>query len=151
MQVSQRCQYTLRALFELAKHQGKSPVAMPEIANAQAIPSRFLESILADLKNQGTIESRRGNGGGYVLAVPSEKITVGDIIRAVDGSLSPVKCVAGRSDQHCRLKNQCIFQSVWQKAQRAMESVYDQTSLRDLINEERNATLQSENPLVYIV
>jgi Rrf2 family protein len=150
MQVSQKCQYTLRALFELAKRQGAEPVTVAEIADAQAIPSRFLELILQGLRVDGMVESRRGANGGYVLAGSPETITVGDIIRAVDGSLAPVKCVVGRSDEHCRLKDGCAFMGVWQKAQRAMEEVYDNTTLQDLIDDERTAARQS-GPLVYAV
>lgn len=139
MQVSQKCQYTLRALFELAKRQGNEPVTVAEIADAQAIPRRFLELIFMDLRNRGVIESRRGNRGGYVLKTSPETISVGDIIRVVDGSLTPVKCVEGRSEDHCRLKNRCVFVTVWQRAQRAMEEVYDKTTLQDLIDDERTA------------
>jgi Rrf2 family protein len=143
MQVSQKCQYTLRALFELAKRQGGEPVTVAEIADAQAIPRRFLELIFLDLRSDGIIESRRGNRGGYVLTTSPKAITVGDIIRSVDGSLTPVKCMVGRSDEHCRLKNRCAFMKVWQKAQKAMEEVYDQTTLQDLIDDERTAAEQN--------
>jgi Rrf2 family protein len=138
-QVSQKCQYTLRALFELAKRQGNEPVTVAEIAEAQAIPRRFLELIFLDLRERGVVESRRGSRGGYALMTSPETISVGDIIRAVDGSLAPVKCVAGRSDEQCRLRNRCVFVTVWQKAQRAMEEVYDQTTLQNLIDDERTA------------
>jgi Rrf2 family protein len=150
MQVSQKCQYTLRALFELAKRQGENPVTVAEIADAQAIPRRFLELIFLDLRARGVIESRRGNHGGYVLSTSPEKITVGDIIRSVDGTLSPVKCVVGRSDAHCRLKNRCAFSGVWRRAQEAMEEVYDNTTLQSLIDDERTA-VQLSGPLVPVV
>ena len=149
MQVSQKCQYTLRALFELAKRQGAEPVTAAEIAEAQAIPGRFLELILQNLRTEGMVESRRGNQGGYVLAGSPEAITVGDIIRAVDGSLAPVNCVVGRSDEHCRLRNRCVFMGVWRKAQQAMEAVYDKTTLQDLIDDERTVAQQND-PLVYV-
>jgi Rrf2 family protein len=150
MQVSQKCQYTLRALFELAKRQGQEPVTAAEIADAQAIPSRFLELILQDLRGNGMVDSRRGSQGGYVLTKAPQTITVGDIIRAVDGSLEPVKCVVGRTDVHCRLKNRCAFMGVWQRAQKAMEEVYDNTSLQNLIDDERTAA-ERDAPLVYVV
>jgi Rrf2 family protein len=150
MQVSQKCQYTLRALHELAKRQGQKPVTVAEIAEAQAIPQRFLALIFLDLRSRGVIESRRGNQGGYVLAVSPKTTTIGDVIRSVDGSLTPVKCVAGNSDKHCRLKNHCVFMNVWQRAQRAMEEVYDNTTLQDLIDDERTAAEQS-GPLLYAV
>ena len=149
MQVSQKSQYTLRALFELAKRQGGEPATVAEIADAQAIPRRFLELIFLDLRSRGLIESRRGSQGGYVLTASPETITVGDIIRAIDGSLSPVKCLVGRSEEHCRLRNRCVFLSVWQRAQKAMEEVYDNTTLQDLIDDERTAA-QESGPLVHV-
>jgi Rrf2 family transcriptional regulator, cysteine metabolism repressor len=142
VQVSQKCQYTLRALFELAKRQGAGPVSVADIAEAQAIPRRFLELIFLNLRSRGVVESRRGNQGGYVLTTSPARITVGDIIRAVDGSLSPVTCAGGKNEKHCRLKNRCIFADVWQRATRAAEEVYDKTTLQDLIDNERTAAGQ---------
>jgi Rrf2 family transcriptional regulator, cysteine metabolism repressor len=147
MQVSQKCQYTLRALFELAKRGGAEPVAAAEIADAQAIPSRFLELILQDLRSRGMVESRRGNKGGYALAISPKTTSVGDVIRAVDGPLAPVKCVAGRSDESCRLKKtRCAFMGVWERARKAMEEVYDNTTLQNLIDDERAAAEQRGLP-----
>jgi Rrf2 family protein len=139
MQVSQKCQYALRALFELAKRQDVEAVSVSEIADAQAIPQRFLEVIFQDLRDEGLVGSRRGNRGGYFLATPPDSVRVGDLIRLFDGSLSPVTCLAGRSEEHCRLKNRCVFQNLWRKAQEAIEGVYDQTTLQDLIDDERTA------------
>jgi Rrf2 family transcriptional regulator, cysteine metabolism repressor len=150
MQVSQKCQYTLRALFELAKREGGQPVAAAEIADAQAIPSRFLELILQELRGRGMVESRRGNKGGYALVASPKTTSVGDVIRAVDGPLTPVKCVASRSDKSCRLKNRCAFMNVWQKAQKAMEEVYNNTTLQNLIDDERTAAERSGLPM-YVV
>lgn len=142
MQVSRKCQYTLRALFELAKRQGDGPVSVADIADAQAIPRRFLELMFLDLRTRGVVESRRGKQGGYVLTASPASITVGDIIRAVDGSLSPVTCAGGKNEKHCRLKNRCVFADVWRKAQLAAEEVYDKTTLQDLIDNERTAAGQ---------
>ena len=150
MHISQKCQYTLRALFELAKRRGNGPVSAAEIAEAQAIPPRFLELILQGLKDSWQVESKRGNNGGYLLAVPPEVITVGDIIRTVDGSLSPVQCVSNRAHGHCPLKGKCAFMGVWQKAQAAIEEVYDSFSLQDLIDNERSNAEQL-GPLKYVV
>jgi Rrf2 family transcriptional regulator, cysteine metabolism repressor len=150
MFVTQKCQYTLRALFEMAKRHGTGPVSAADIAEAQAIPPRFLELILQGLKDTWQVSSRRGNNGGYMLAVPPEAITVGDIIRSVDGSLAPVQCVSGRGHEHCPLKGQCSFMDVWQKAQAAVEDVYDSITLQDLIDNERSAAKQT-GPLEYVV
>ena len=142
MHISQKCQYTLKALFELAKRRGDGPVSSAEIAEAQAIPPRFLELILQGLKNSGEIESHRGNTGGYVLAVSPELITVGDIIRSVDGSLAPVGCVSSNARGNCPLKGRCAFMHVWQKAQAAAEEVYNSVTLQDLIDNEHNPAEQ---------
>ena len=148
--VSQKGQYTLRALFELAKRRGDGPVSAAEIAAAQAIPPRFLELILQGLKNSGEVQSRRGINGGYVLAASPESITVGNIIRSVDGSLAPVKCVVGKGEEHCPLNGRCAFMGMWERAQQAIEQVYDTTTLEDLIDDERSRAMQS-GPLDYCV
>jgi Rrf2 family transcriptional regulator, cysteine metabolism repressor len=150
MQISQKCQYTLRAMFELAKRYGGEPVSAAEIAEAQAIPARFLELILQGLKDSREVESRRGNNGGYVLAVPPGTITVGDIIRSVDGTLAPVRCVSSKAQGHCPMKGKCAFMGVWRKAQAAVEDVYDSFTLQDLIDKENSAWEQIE-PLEFVI
>ena len=90
MQLSQKCQYAIRAVFQLAKEHGGGPIKIADVAEAQAIPPRFLELILGELKQGGFTESRRGKRGGYLLARPPAQITVGDIIRFVEGPLGPV-------------------------------------------------------------
>ncbi len=134
--LSQKCQYAVRATFELAKHYGKGPVRVWEIAKAQAIPPRFLEVILVQLKQGGFVESRRGNEGGYLLSRRPEDLTVGEIIRFVEGPMSPVRCTVGGKGEPCSLHGQCVFLSMWERARRAAADVYDGTSFRDLVEEE---------------
>ena len=139
MSVSQKCQYALRALFELAKRDTDRPTAMAQVAEAQAIPPKFLELILSELRQGGFVESRRGRGGGYLLIGRPEKLTIGTIIRFVDGPVAPVKCVAGNSpsDTTCPLYGNCAFVDMWSRARDAVASVYDNTTFRDLIDDER--------------
>jgi len=136
MQISQKAQYVLRALFELAKRQGKGPVSASEIADTQAIPHRFLELILQGLRSDGLVDSRRGVGGGYMLAIDPKEVTVADIIRSVDGTLSPVQCNAGRTTDDCPLVGKCPFKNMWLRAKAAAEEVYATTSLADLLEDE---------------
>ena len=150
MHISQKCQYTLRALFELAKRYGGDTVIAADIAEAQAIPARFLELILQGLKDSRQVQSRRGNNGGYVLAVSPETITVGDVIRSVDGSLAPVTCVSGKGKVLCRLSSRCAFMEVWRRARDAVEKVYDSTTLQDLIDIEQTAAERAA-PLEYVI
>ena len=83
MRISKKCYYALRALFELALRQTAAPVAVAEIASAQDIPARFLETILNELRHAGLVVSHRGNAGGYSLAAPAEKTTVADIVEVM--------------------------------------------------------------------
>lgn len=134
--VSQKSQYALRALFELAKRREEGPVAVAEIAEAQAIPQRFLELIVVQLRKTGWIRSHRGAQGGYTLVVPQEQITVADIIRVIDGSLAPVKCISEESPAHCALKGRCAFAGLWKRARDAVAAVYESTTLQDMVEEE---------------
>jgi len=146
MYVSQKSQYTLRALFELAKRQGAEPATAADIAQSQAIPPRFLELILQGLRAKGIVESRRGKQGGYVLNADPAPISVGDVIRMVDGSLAPVECVTGRNGEFCRLQGRCVFLGLWQKAHDAIQQVFNGINLQNLIDEDRLATRQNDSP-----
>lgn len=134
--VSQKCQYALRAVFELAKHYNQGPMKIGDVAKAQAIPARFLEVILSQLKQGGFVESRRGNDGGYLLIRPPQGLTAGEIIRFVEGPLGPVMCVTTNGDDHCPLHGSCVFLPMWEKARDAMSEVYDSATLQDLLEDE---------------
>jgi Rrf2 family protein len=137
MNLSQKCQYAMRALFELAKHEREGPVRIGQIAEAQAIPVRFLEAILNELKHAGYVESRRGVQGGYMLAVPAGTLTVGEVIRFIDGPQTPVRCLGEGGKADCALLGSCAFTDLWERAARAVAEVYDHTTLRDLVDQER--------------
>jgi Rrf2 family protein len=139
MHVSQKCQYALRALFELAKHYGRGPTKIADLAEAQAIPPRFLEVILSQLKQAGFVESRRGNEGGYLLAREPGHLTVGEVIRFVEGPLQPVACM-GEDEASCPLHGACVFMDMWDRAREAVSQVYDGTTFHDLM--EREAQLK---------
>lgn len=140
MSVSQKCQYGLRAIFELAKHQNGSPTSVSQIAEIQAIPPRFLELILGELRRGGFVESRRGVHGGYLLVMDPAGLYIGQIIRFIDGPVAPVRCVAGDDkDNDCPLYGGCAFVSMWGRARDAVAEVYDQTSFQNLIDEEAAA------------
>lgn len=136
MNLSQKCQYAIRAILELAKQYGRGPVAISQVAASQAIPQRFLENILSELRPTGLIESRRGIQGGYLLARDPATISVGEVIRLVDGPLDPVKCIGDRNGPCCPLKDNCSLFHLWTRAKTAVEEVYDNASFRDLVEEE---------------
>ncbi len=134
MILSQKCQYALRAVYEITLRQSEWPLKSGEIARAQAIPPRFLENILAQLKQGGFVDSKRGKDGGYMLADPEREITVGEIIRFIQGPLVPVHCMI-EGPGVCELHGSCPFHSMWDRARKAVIDVYDTTSIRDLIAE----------------
>ena len=127
-------QYALRAMYELAKHAGKGPTKISEIAQAQAIPLRFLEVILSQLKGSGFIDSKRGFYGGYYLIQPPEKISVGDVMRFLQGPEDPEHCTVCISKTACPFNNNCAFAPMWLKVKAAIFEIYDQTSIKDLLD-----------------
>ena len=142
LSLSQRCQYALRASFELAGRPPGTATSVAEIAAAQAIPPRFLELILKDLKKAGVVDSRRGPQGGYMLLRSPSEVTVGDIVRLVDGPLRPVKCIAG-GGEHCPLRGGCVFEDLWTATGDAVSGVLDKATLQHLLDKKQR---QSRRP-----
>ncbi len=136
MTVSQKCQYALRAVFELAKLRGNGPVTAADIASAQAIPRGFLEVILVELKKAGFVTARRGMRGGYELAVSPNSLSVGEIITSVDGPVAPIKCVADPSSSDCPLYGTCAFLPLWERVKTAVSDIYDSTNFQELLDRE---------------
>ncbi len=135
MILSQKCQYALRAMYEITLRRDKWPIKSGDIAEAQAIPPRFLENILAQLKQGGFVDSKRGKAGGYMLADPEREVTVGEVIRFVQGPLVPVHCMIEDGAAACPFHRDCPFHSMWERARDAVVEVYDSTTFRDLIRE----------------
>jgi len=136
MQISKRCQYAVRAIFELAYHAGQGPVKIERIAQAQKIPLRFLEVILSQMKRGGFIDSKRGNDGGYQLTRLPRTLSVGEVIRFIQGPLEPVERLRGGSKRDSALLDGNVFLSLWQRAGKALSDVYDKTTFHDLVEEE---------------
>lgn len=134
MVITQKCQYALRAIYELSRHTAEGPLKIGAIAEAQDIPVRFLENILNSLKTIGLVDSVRGKDGGYVLLKSAGEITVGEIIRHVQGPLGPVDCT-GKKDEECCFINDCVFRPLWERAKAALEGVYDTTTIQDLLDQ----------------
>lgn len=135
MSLSLKCQYAVRALFELARRRDEGLTRLGEIAAAQHIPGRFLENILNELRRGGFVASKRGKDGGFRLNRDPEAVSVGDVIRFVEDSVHPVGCVAGHQ---CPLTGNCIFIGLWDEANQAVEQVYDRKTLADLVREDTN-------------
>ena len=138
MLVSRKSRYALRAVLELALRQGQGPVKIAEIAASQAIPLRFLEIILSQLKQAGLVESRRGNAGGYLLARFPDRITVGEVLEFMQGPINLSDCTeGGQSKRKCPLLDNCVFLPMWEKVQGAISGVYDHTTFEDLVAQKK--------------
>lgn len=139
--VSQKTQYALRAVFELARRQESGrAVKISEIAAAQDIPHKFLENILGQLKQTGLLQSRRGKTGGYILSKNPDDVTVGDVLRTIQGPLDVVNCSQPAGVSECRFKGACVFHGVWDRASDALSNVYDSISFLDLLLEDAKMT-----------
>ncbi|MCP4694748.1 MAG: Rrf2 family transcriptional regulator [Desulfobacterales bacterium] len=139
--VQKKNQYAIRALFELGKHWGKGPVKISEIAKAQAIPPRFLEVILSQLKGSGLVTSKRGFYGGYSLVPPPDQVTVGALLRFMEGDDIVLDCMNCDPGKECPFDNKCAFLPMWRKVKTAIFKIYDETSLQDLMENEVKASL----------
>ena len=132
MRVSAKADYAVRAIAELAAAGTESPVKAERISEAQAIPIKFLESIMLELKHAGIVRSQRGADGGYTLARPATDVSVADVIRAVDGPLANVRgerpelvAYAGAAEH---------LTGVWIAVRAALREVLESTSLADLVS-----------------
>ena len=129
MRVSAKSDYAIRAAVELAAA-GEGPVKGERLAQAQEIPSNFLENILSDLRNAGIVASRRGADGGYWLARPAAEVSLADVIRAVDGPLANVRGV--RSEQVVYQGSAEKLRDVWVAVRASLRSVLENVTLADL-------------------
>lgn len=125
MNISVKGEYALLAVFDLACQRPGLPVKIGEIARRQRIPQKFLELILASLKQGGFVESRRGAEGGYMLARPAEGITVGEVLRFVE---TP-RGVRGKP----RRKDESPFADMWRRVDEAVSGVINQTTFAELV------------------
>jgi Rrf2 family protein len=133
MRISAKVDYAVRAAIELAAAGGE-PIKGEQIAEAQEIPLKFLENILGELKHTGIVASRRGAQGGYWLAKPADKVSLADIVRAVEGPLATVR---GQGPESLDYKGEAKpLQNVWIAVRANLRAIMDETTLADLVGTE---------------
>ena len=133
--LSKKAKYAIKALLALADNDGEEPVRIADLARAEQIPPKFLELILLGLKNQGLLRSRKGKGGGYLLARDPADIYLGQVVRMFDGPLAPVPCASQTAYQRCAdCKNEavCGVHLAMKEVRDATARVLDGTSLASL-------------------
>jgi Rrf2 family protein len=130
MRISAKADYAVRAAAELAASGDGAPVAAEALARAQDVPHRFLEAILSDLRREGIVTSRRGARGGYVLARPADRVTVADVVRAVDGPLVYVRDERPADLEYTGAASSLL--QVWVALRANVRAVLEQVTLADL-------------------
>ncbi len=137
MKLSTKGRYGLRALIDLAQYSEKTPVSITSISARQNLSERYLEQLMSMLKKAGLVRSVRGAGGGYVLAQPADRISVGDVLRALEGSLEPVDCAGLDPEGGCKAADSCVTKYVWQRINESINQTVDEIMLSRLVEESR--------------
>jgi Rrf2 family protein len=134
--ISQKAKYAFKALFRLAEVPPGEALSIEEIARADAIPQKFLEHILLDLKRKGLVASRRGRAGGYMLIKQPHEMTIGSVLRAIDGPIAPLPCIsrtAYRRCTDCKDETACTVRRLFADTYAAMLLLMDGTTLAEAI------------------
>jgi len=133
MKVTYKSDYALKAVLDLALHYNRDLVTSHDIAQRIDAPLKFLEQILLDLKKGGFVESRRGKVGGYLLTKAPGQITVGEVIRFIEGDIEPISCVK-QEYSDCRDIHKCVFRKMWQDVSKATSNIIDKVNFEDIAN-----------------
>ncbi len=137
MRVSKRGEYALRALIDLgiAQELGRSMLQIGELAKQERIPVKFLEAILLHLKKAGYLDSRLGRNGGYFLKKPMNKISIGEIVRLIDGPLAPISCVSVTAYQRCSCPDEkhCGLRMLMLDVRNSIANILDNYTLADTV------------------
>jgi Rrf2 family protein len=136
MKLSTKGRYGLRAMIDLALNAKDSQISIKSISERQNISENYLEQIIAVLKKNGFVNSSRGAQGGYSLNKSPKEISVGDILRALEGDLNPVDCITVNEDIQCSESELCVTKFVWKKISDSINDVVDNITLEDLVQEQ---------------
>jgi len=145
MKITYKGDYALKALFQLALKyidEGEGAIlSISDIAELGDMPVKFLEQILLTLKKGGFVKSRRGIKGGFVLARPPREITVGEVVRFIEGPIEPISCIAEERYKGCKDVANCIFRDVWKEVGHAISVVVDTLTFEELVLRYKNRAL----------
>ena len=134
--ISQKAKYAFKALFQLAEHGNGASLQIEEIASGAGVPRKFLEHILLDLKKKGIVASRRGRAGGYFLVTRPDELTIGAVLRAVEGPIAPLPCIsrtAYRRCTDCKDEKTCVVRRLFADTYTATLLLMDGTTLADAL------------------
>lgn len=141
MKISTKGRYGLRAIVDIASHSTDGHISIKEVAQRQGISDNYLEQIIFPLKRAGLVKSIRGSQGGYLLARPASEITAGEVLRALEGDLAPVECLAGRVTSECERVDRCSTMGLWLRLRDAINNVVDSVTIQDMVDNRPNKTM----------
>ena len=134
MILSTKGRYGLKIMYELALNYGEGPMPLKEVAQRQQLSETYLEQLIAHLKKAGLVRSIRGAQGGYELIRKPEEISVGEIIRTLEGPLAPSECVMD-DEPECTKAENCVTRLIWEKIMEGINNVVDSITLNDMVND----------------
>ena len=137
MKLSTKGRYGLRALIDLALNSEMDPVCIQSISDRQNISESYLEQLMRKLRTAGLVISVRGAGGGYQLAKPAAEISVGDVLRALEGNIDAVTCSANQQEHSCVSADTCVTRYVWQRINDSITQAVDTMMIDQLVEESR--------------
>ncbi|OOB78602.1 MAG: Rrf2 family transcriptional regulator [Epulopiscium sp. Nuni2H_MBin003] len=139
MKLSTKGRYGLRLMIDIGVYSKKQPVSLKSISSRLSISESYLEQLTAKLKKHKLVISKRGAKGGYILAKDAKDISVGDILRALEGSLAPTDCTGENEMSDCMVScgvdRNCVTKSVWEKMRDGINNVVDSINLLELVDE----------------
>lgn len=136
MKISTKGRYALRVMVDLAQHQGDGYISLRDVANRQGISMKYLEMVVAILHKNGFVRSQRGKSGGYQLAIPAGECTVGAVLKATEGSLAPVSCLADETFA-CERETDCLTLPLWKELSEIIDTFLESRTIAQLIGPER--------------
>jgi len=154
MLISKKTKYALQALVHLAEQPSDEPVLIAELARAKRIPKKFLEFILLSLRKGGVLQSKIGKGGGYFLSLPPAKISIGMVVRILEGDLAPVQCLSQTNYapcEECDDEATCGIRLVMVDVNKALSEVLDGLTLADMVERSETARVRRANVLDFSI
>jgi len=131
MKLSTKGRYGVRAMIDLAAHYDQGPIMLKDVAGRIQVSRKYLEQLVISLRTSGLVRSIRGAHGGYVLAMPPEDIRLRDVVRVLEGSISPVECVDDPGI--CEMSDRCATHDIWMEMRDAMEDILNSLNLADMV------------------
>ncbi len=145
MIITQKTRYGMRAVFELSRRFGQGPAKIADIAQTQAIPHRFLEAILRELRRGGFVASRRGREGGYYLIPRPDDPNANTIVELLQGPIDPMQCAPGNGTKEadCPFYGGCVFQPMWEETREAVKEVHRRTTFGSLVARDKEQLVKA--------